>query len=294
MKSILFTIALAFAPIVLLLAQGEQVKTLDEKLLELASIRQQVLNEPEDEKRRELNAEFLRLMRIALKDPVSFKTSFTVIPKLGDLQSGDGFFRMINWNLAYNDETNDYFCFLQYEDFEEKKIDVVELKEGYRNVRGEDRKVFKEDNWYGALYYTIIPSKSSKKKKSYMVLGWDGNDQYSSIKLVDVMTITEQGVRFGADLFNIPSKRNAKRMILEYKSDASVSLRYDERKKRIIFNSLVPMEPDLVNLYAFYIPILEFNALEWKKRKWTLVEDIDARLNTGDRPYIDPPSPQDN
>ncbi len=272
-------------------AQQFKELTLDQKLQKLTEKRIEVLKADNDKDRKALNDEFLEMMRIALNDPVSFKTSFDTIPKIGDLESGDGFFRMINWNLAYSDETNDYFCFLQYEDFKEKKIDVVELKEGYRNIKGEERKTFKESDWYGALYYKIIPSKSTRKKKSYMVLGWDGNDQYSSIKIVDVMTITERGVRFGGDLFSIPGK-NARRMILEYKSDAAVSLRYEPRKKRIIFNELVPMEPDLEGSYAFYIPIMKFNALVWKRGKWTWEEGIDARLNTGDRPYVDPPSPQ--
>lgn len=275
-------------------AQQEEVHlTLDEKIARLVELRQLMLDEEDDKLRDSINDQFLVMMRKALNDPVSFNTSFDTIPQIGDLRSGDGFFRMINWNLAHNDETNDYFCLLQYESFDEKLIEVHELEEGFRDVKGEERKTFKGTDWYGCLYYKIIPSKSTRKKKSYMVLGWDGNDKFSSIKIVDVMTITDRGIRFGDDLFDLPGQ-NPRRLILEYKSDASVSLTYDKRKKRIIFNELVPMEPDLEGSYAFYIPIMKFNALEWKRGKWRYIEDVDVRLDTGGRPYVDPPSPQAN
>ena len=38
------------------------------------------------------------------------------------------------------------------------------------------------------------------------------------------------------------------------------------------------MEPDLEGMYEFYIPVMQFDALEWKKRKWVYVENIDARM----------------
>ena len=267
--------------------------TLKAKIRQLVQLRQATINAPNDEKRLAADQEFVKFLKDALSDPGSFKQGFDTIPQLADLRSGDNFFRMINWNLPLDDQTHRYRCFIQFYDNKAKAYVVIELKQGYREVEGEARKVFTERDWYGALYYKIIPSKTRKTgtKHTYMLLGWDGHDEFSSIKLVDVLTITNKNVRFGADIFSAQEK-NIRRFILEYKSDASVSLRYDETKKRIIFNQLVPMEPDLEGMYEFYIPVMQFDALEWKKRKWVYVENIDARMKEMDKEYNYPPLPQ--
>lgn len=276
-----------------LLAKDQEVG-LKAKIKQLVELRQATLNAPDDEQRIAANKEFIKFLRDALMDENSFKTPMDTIPQLADLRSGDGFFRMINWNLPFDDQTHRYYCFVQFYNRKEKAYEVVELKQGYRDLEGESRKVFTNRDWYGALYYQVIPAKtrSGNRKKTYMILGWDGHDQYSTIKVIDVMTITGGNIRFGADIFDYP-ERNVKRIILEYKSDASVSLRYDQRRKLIVFNKLVPMQPELEGMYEFYIPMLEFSALEWKKRKWRYMEDVNVRMEDDNKKYVDPPAPQD-
>lgn len=285
---------LVIIPNVILAVGDDQEVTLSTMIKQLVQLRQATLSAPNDDSRLEANAEFLKVMRTALDDPKSFKTNFDTIPKLTDLRSGDKFFRLLNWNLAMDDGTFRYYCFMQHYNRKEKQFVVTELKRGYRGIEGEDRKVFSDRDWYGALYYKIVPSKMKKKsrKRTYMLLGWDGHNEFSTIKFVDVMVLTPKGIRFGEDLFDIPHKTNIRRLILEYKADASVSLQYDEKLERFIFNKLVPMEADLLGLPEFYIPLLEFDALEWKRRKWTLVQDVDVRMDDKKRSYINPPLPQ--
>ncbi|MEQ9187589.1 MAG: hypothetical protein RLP15_07625 [Cryomorphaceae bacterium] len=273
--------------------EGDQNLSLKAKIKQLVLLRQATLEAKTDEDRVEANLDFLRFMRDALQHPESFDTDFDTIPALADLRSGDGFFRLINWNLPYDDGTTRYYCFVQYYDKKLKTNKVVELKKGFRDLEGEYRKVFSDRDWYGCLYYQIIPSKKGRRRKrAYMLLGWDGHDQYSSIKVIDVLTITNRGIRFGADIFDYPYERNIRRFILQYKSDASVSLRYDDRKKRFIFNELVPMQPDLGGMHEFYIPVLEFDAFEWRKRKWKFLEKVEVKANSKDKIYNDPPAEQ--
>jgi len=275
-----------------LFAKDKEVN-IDAKVKQLVELRQATINAATDELRIAADNEFRKFLRDALNDPESFKKDFDIIPQIADLRSGDGYFRMINWNLPLDDQTHKYRCFIQFYDKKEKEYKIFELKQGYRDLEGEVRKVFSEKDWYGALYYKIIPSKTRKRgtKNTYMVLGWDGHDEFSTLKVVDVMTITTKGVRFGADIFETED-RNIKRFILEYKSDASVSLTYDENKKRIIFNQLVHMEPDLEGMREFYIPVMQFDALELKKRKWRLVKDINVKMKSNEQPYNNPPDEQ--
>lgn len=280
--------------ITLVYADDDQGMSLKAKVKQLVVLRQAVLDADNDADRNEANKEFLMFMRDALQDPKSFDIDLDTIPVLADLKSGDGVFRMINWNVPHDDKTNDYHCFVQYTDRKTKEFKVVELKKGFRGLEDEFRKVFSDRDWYGCLYYKIIPSKRGRKRKrAYMLLGWDGKDEYSSLKVIDIMKITNRGIRFGADIFEYPYERNIRRFILQYKADASVSLTYDEKKKRFVFNQLVPMQPDLEDMNEFYIPVLEFNAFEWKKRKWTYIENVKVKQETKDKLYNDPPEDQD-
>lgn len=294
MKRLSLYTAIFLMPFWSLAGDDDKDVSIRSKLKQLVELRLAVLNAPTEEERVTANQEFLLFMRDALNHPHSFETAFDTIPQIADLRSGDGYFRMINWNLPLNDQSNKYFCFIQYYDKKDKIYKVIELRRGFRDLKGEYRKVFSDRDWYGALYYKIIPSKSKggKRKRVYMLLGWDGRSQYSSLKVIDVLTITNRGVKFGADIFDYPHEKNIKRFIIEYKSDASVSLKYDERKKRFVFNQLVPMQPDLEGMYEFYIPVLQFDAFEWKKRKWTFVEDVEVKASGKDDLYNDPPSPQ--
>ena len=109
---------------------------------------------------------------------------------------------------------------------------------------------------------------------------------------VDLNDRYQNARKFGADIFDYPYESKIKRFIIEYKADASVSMNYDKQKKRIVFNHLVPMQPDLEGLYEFYIPVLEFDAFQWKRRKWEFVEDVELKAGSKDRIYNDPPESQ--
>jgi len=289
----IFLIALAFIPLLSLAEDDEPAITLKAKIKQLVLLRQTVLEAETEAERIEANTDFLHFMRDALQHRESFDTPFDTIPSIADLRSGDGYFRMINWNLPMDDQTNKYYCFIQYYDKKTKSNKVIELKKGFRDLEDEYRKVFNDRDWYGCLYYKIIPSKKGRKRKrAYMLLGWDGHDAYSNIKVIDVMRITNRGIRFGADIFDYPHERNIRRYIMQYKSDASVSLRYDEKKKRFVFNQLVPTQTDLEGMHEFYIPVLKFDAFVWKRGKWQFVEDVEVKADARDKIYNDPPEDQ--
>ena len=100
-------------------AEDDQDVSIKAKIKQLVVLRQAVLDAEDDETRVQANAEFLMFMRDALNHPKSFVTEFDTIPMIADLRSGDGYFRMINWNLPFNDQTNRYYCFVQYFDKKE-------------------------------------------------------------------------------------------------------------------------------------------------------------------------------
>jgi hypothetical protein len=67
--------------------------------------------------------------------------------------------------------------------------------------------------------------------------------------------------------------------VFEYSSEVSMSLKYIEKRKQIVYSHLAPKDEGeiLIGQYQYYGPDGSFDALELKKDKWMVIEDIDAR-----------------
>ena len=63
----------------------------------------------------------------------------------------------------------------------------------------------------------------------------------------------------------------------EYDERTSVSLSYNKKEKKIIFNNLIPIKKELEGLYEYYVPDGSNNSYNYKSGKWIFEKDIDAR-----------------
>jgi hypothetical protein len=144
------------------------------------------------------------------------------------------------------------------------------------NIKRPETASLKANNWYGAHYYKIITVKR-KGITYYCLLGADWNDRLSKKKLMEVLSFEKDGsLKFGAPIINY-NKNTIYRLIFEYSSNVSMSLNYDKKSKRIIFDHLSPIKEELKGQYQFYAPDLSYDALKFKKGKWQHLENIDAR-----------------
>ena len=85
-------------------------------------------------------------------------------------------------------------------------------------------------------------------------------------------------IKFGANIFKA-NKTTTKRYIIEYNSSSTISVRYDEKEKRIVFDHLIPMRKDLEGLYEYYVPDGTYNAWQYSNGKWIFKSDV-AAINT--------------
>jgi hypothetical protein len=129
-------------------------------------------------------------------------------------------------------------------------------------------------NWYGALYYQIIPVQKGSKT-IYTLIGWDGSSSFSDIKVIDAMYFTGSSVYFGYPIFqNEEGKQN--RIFFEYKDQTMMSLRYEESRKMIVYDHLSPESPSLKGVYAYYVPDLSYDAFKWDGKYWQHKSDVVA------------------
>lgn len=218
------------------------------------------------------NDQFKQLMWSTAQEPTIFDLQFTSLRSVGIIDSPDGMVRIINWNVEMDDQSQKYCAFVIQRDVKNNKHQVVELIDNSFMLPGKPEEVLDAENWYGALYYQIIPFERSGKT-SYVLLGWDGGLQSSNTKLIDVLTFTGNSLKLGLSAFKMGDK-TLKRVFFEHSEKAVMSLRYEPEYKRIIFDHLSPEAPNLVGFYEYYVPDMSYDAFVLSGNKWVLKEDV--------------------
>jgi len=255
-----------------------------------------------DVARHAFNQELVHTFEEILKENNSFENyQFDSIKKyISVLNSDDGKFRIINWNVPKEDGTQEYDGFIQEKYRQVKKkglfkkeilesVQVYPLIDRSMEIKNPENSVSDNKKWFGMWYYKIIP-KRTKSKTYYTLLGWDGNDKFSQKKIVDVLTFDNMGVpKFGADIFIIP-KKYPKRIIFEYSSTCTMSLKYSAHKDSIIFDHLAPTQPQFEGVNQYYCGDMSYDGLGWKHGKWNYGKDVKAinEKDEKDKLYKDP------
>lgn len=231
-----------------------------------------------EEERLKSNTAFKNILKRYLEKTDAEKINFDSVPALATLEPEDKSFIIFNWELPHNDGTFTYYAFVLQKNKKTKGFQLTELNDASLSIKRPESAILKANQWFGAHYYKIITVKR-KGKNYYCLLGADWNDRLSKKKLMEVLSFEKDGsIRLGAPIINY-NKVTLNRLIFEYSSNVSMSLNYDEKSKRIIFDHLSPIEEGLKGQYQFYAPDLSYDALKFKKGKWQHMENIDARNN---------------
>ncbi len=226
----------------------------------------------DDLQKEEKNTEFKTYLFETLQLDGAYSYSFSSLKTVGFIDSPDGQLRIINWNVEQDDQTQKYYCFLMHLDEKKKNVELSELVDNSDPFNPRPSEILEANQWYGALYYKIIPVDKGSKTV-YTVLGWDGNTASSNIKLIDVLYFTGNTPKLGSPIFKT-SEGTFKRMFYEHSEKATMSLKYEEQYKRIIFDHLMPESPNLKGFYSFYVPDLSLDAFVLTGNKWVFKEDV--------------------
>tara|TARA_B100000900_G_scaffold36394_1_gene27266 strand:+ start:25781 stop:26647 length:867 start_codon:yes stop_codon:yes gene_type:complete len=251
------------------ISQNDKINILQDSLKAKLDIIQNGIDENE---KLLANQEFVSILRRTLNLKNSFDFTFDSLNTISILQSPDNYFKIYNWFIENDDDTYRFYAMIQ---FKNTKKDVVFLNDNSDDILNVEQAELSSDSWYGCLYYNIIKNKA---KKSYTIIGWDGNNEFSTKKIIDVVRFNSyNNIKFGAPIFKDDKQKSKKRVIIEYNNQSPVSVQFNKKSKQIIFNNLVPQKKELEGIKSYYVPDGSFNAYEYKKGKWWLIKDIDAR-----------------
>jgi hypothetical protein len=241
------------------------------RVTELSILLDSLRSAKTDEDKSSINDRFSSLMEKTLNEPTIFDYNFNELTSIGCIDSPDGELRIVNWNIEQEDESQRYFGYVLKRDIKKNKHTVYVLTQ---NIYSELKPAETIDaaNWYGALYYKIIPEIKGTKKY-YTVLGWNAATKESNMKLIDVISFSGNTLKLGAPIFKI-ANNTLKRVFFEHSRKANISLKWEPEYKRIIFDHLSPETPSMIGFYEFYVPDMTYDAFVFEEGKWVLIEDV--------------------
>lgn len=276
-KSRLFTL-LFFITCNFLLAQNNI------SLAEIKQLSDSIVRGSSDSLKNSCNERLLVLLDSLLYNKETFTTNFDSAKSISVITSPDKTFRFYQWVMpVYETNSYKYFGFLQTFNSKKKTVNHFKLTDNTIEKESVISQSLNANNWYGAIYYTIVPTKVGKKK-IYTLLGWRGNNLKTTIKVIDVLSFENDVPKFGMKIFSaegkmLPMGSPAKsfRILFEYNATASMSLKYYKRKKQIVFDHIVPAKSSQKGMEEFYGPDFTLDAFVWKKGKWNGKPNIEMR-----------------
>lgn len=269
-------------------------------LNELKDLQYRVFKSKKETERLAANREFIKAIEVIAQHSAALTFPFDSLKDISTLAPKDKHFKLLTWNIPRDDESHLYFGFLMIDHLKRVKkgflshetihaYEYFKLVDKSMGIKNPETFVGAPANWFGMLYYDIIECDGY-----YTLLAWDGNDKLVQRKFIDVLYFKSDGDPvFGKDVFKFP-KKNPKRLMFEYSSEVTMSLKYNRKSGRIIYSHLAPREEGHVldGLYQYYGPDGSFDSMVQKKGKWIADEDVDARNEKNKNDKADKPDPK--
>lgn len=289
MKKFFFTAFLIGALPALLLAQHsdetaniKKLQGYEDSLKVLGKI---IVNDSIEMDRQTANYQFIKTLVNALKVPNSYLYPFDSVKMAAILNSPDNRFRIITWQITFNDGSYRFYGTIQMNTG--GRLLMYPLNDYSPDIKHPEDTICSTRTWYGAEYYRIIPVYGTHPY--YVLLGWKGNNAKSTKKVIDVLSFKDDKPVLGLGIFDGNGKTRD-RVVFEYTRQASMLLRYISDQNLIVFDHLSPPDPKLKDHKETYGPDLSYDGYKLKNGRWVYVENLDMRNEpeNRDEEYTDP------
>jgi hypothetical protein len=208
---------------------------------------------------------FIQTLKKALQVPNSFDYNFESIKTVSTIRSDDEKFRVFTWNLLLDSGKYMYFGAMQINNAD--SLELYGLYDSSEYNKDVYYAQFDNHHWMGGLIYQMHHYKY-KKKDYYITFAWDGQDDKTNRKIVDVLWFDEEGKpNFGEEMFDFDGDLQS-RIIFDFNDKAAMLLRYDKDEEAIVFANLVPINPLMKGMYENYVPDGTYDYLKFEKGIW--------------------------
>lgn len=248
--------------------------TLRDAEIRLSGLAQKMVTSLDEMTRISSGINFIKTLSRTLKTNNSYFYKFDSLKNVSIVYAPDDYFRILTWNVASDDEHFRNFGVIQMNPTKikrEKKLynmseyfPLIDRSDSIENVFYSHTDA---SHWFGAIYYKIVKTQS-QKGTYYTLLGWDGATSKSNKKVADVLMFIDNEPQFGAPIFDLKTKQPLYRMIWEFNNHATMTLRYEEKRKLFIYENIIPPKPDNVGMYETYVPDGSYDYMIWNGRVW--------------------------
>ena len=260
-------------------AQPADRVTMDTVQDSLAKLGYAIYNEPSEPERLKANFAFVKTLVSALKMPNSYQFGFDSLKMISILRSPDDRFWIFSWHVPLNDGSYLYYGTIQLHT-PDGRLKMYPLLDKTYEIESPETVVTTAANWYGAQYYRVVPFGAE-----YILLGWKGHTAQMTQKVIEVLTLTEEGVKLGKRIFEVDGTQAQTRMIYRYSQNARMYMDYDDRENRIVLDHLAPADVREEGQYEHYGPDMTYDAWQLQNGKLVLIPDI---------PMMNPAAPEDD
>ncbi|MBL0126715.1 MAG: hypothetical protein IPP83_04490 [Flavobacteriales bacterium] len=244
-----------------------------------------LINAKTDAQRDSVNELLKATLRVVLDAPDGMTVNLDDLP-LSRVDAPDGRFRLITWNIPRENGTYRYEGFVLGQ--AGRKSSLFELRDMTSGIPSPELAELGPDRWFGALYYQVIPAKKGGRTY-YTLLGWKGQSNSETQKVIEVLSFRGDKPRFGAPVFG-GGKLKQYRRTFAFAYQSTMMLHYEAEQQRIVLDHLAAARADMEGKPAFMGPDMSFDAFVWNKGEWTYQRDIDLRDPKRDgRPFNAPP-----
>ena len=280
MKHSLLIVILSFVFFIPIFSQeSDSIQKSDSLIMyvgRLNSLFSHIVSEENDYNKSRMNNSIHNTIKEMSENEDSFLWTMDSVRFIGKFVSSDLQMAMYTWIVPLSDNK-----FLYNAVFQSADGDLWSLKNSKNTAETTDFPVSEKD-WYGALYYEIIPFKSADKEDLYLLLGWRKFADKQQ-KVIDILDISSGEIVLGKPLFeqevSIYGKKqmvSQNRVWFEYDTRVSMFMNYNEKKKRVELDNLSPMEV-VDGQVLSYGPDFSVNAYQFKKGRWIFVDDIKVK-----------------
>ena len=241
-----------------------------------------------DNQKLEINGKFVKTLVEALKTPNSFAFPFDSLKNISVIKSPDQAFRILSWYVQQENGTYRYYGAIQM-NTKSGPLKLYPLIDQTENMN--DANVITDNQkWFGARYYEIVPITSGNRLPYYVLLGWKGNTQTTTKKVVEVLSFDKDNVTFGAPVFDGKELKGKNRVIFEYTKSNAMTLKTDQKAGMIVFDHLGPFDPEMTGKFEYYGSDGTFDGFKIIGGRLKLQQDLTLNndANASDELYADP------
>ncbi len=273
---------------------AQNALVLKEKADQCRQYARKIYQGPEDFLRYAYSDSLKNALHALLESPEAYAIAFDSVPGFSRVCSEDERICVYTWMIHRSDGRFEYAGCVLNRATASGKNQLTWLEDVSDTLGLPETRILTGGRWYGCLVYQIIQAEK-KNPSFYTLLGFDGNDGISRKKIIDILSIKNNGTLvFGGPAF-VKYGLKTRRVIFEYSAKSGFRLSYDyqtvyyrkpgkknkvreETLDLIVFDRLAPLNPGLEGQFQYYVP--ETNVVDgfrWTRGKWLYIKEIDAR-----------------